>query len=432
MSVFTSLRVRNYRLFAGGQVVSLTGTWMQRVTQDWLVLQLSHNSGTAIGIATGLQFLPMLLFSMVGGMIADRYPKRRILLLTQAASGVTALTLGVLDIAGLVTLWQVYLLAFTLGLASSVDTPTRQAFVSELVGQEQLTNAIGLNSATFNTARIIGPAVAGVLIGTIGTGAVFLINAGSYLAVLAALSVMRDRELFRGKPASRAPGQIRAGLSYVRSRTDLLLPIVLVGIVGTFGFNFQMTTALLAKETFHRSATGYGALSALLAVGSLMGALLAARRTRRVRVRLLVGSAIAFGVLTVVDGLMPTYPAFAVSLVPTGIAALTFSTSANSIVQLGTSPAMRGRVMALYMLVFAGGTPIGAPAIGWVAEQLGARYSLIVGGGISALTGLAVAIVVGRSSHLRVSAHIRPHPHLHLRPGGSLPPQAVYDEARSA
>jgi MFS family permease len=427
MSLFASLRVRNYRLFASGQIVSLTGTWMQRVAQDWLVLQLSDNSGTAIGITTGLQFLPMLLFSMFGGVLADRYSKRKLLIVTQAASGVTALALGLLDVAGVVTLWHVYLIAFLLGVASSVDTPTRQAFVSELVGQEHLGNAIGLNSATFNAARIIGPAIAGVLIDPIGTGPVFLVNAGSYLAVIAMLVVMRDGELFLGKRTSRGPGQIRAGLQYVRKRPDLMLPIVLAGVIGTFGFNFQMTTALLAKETFHRSAAGYGLLSTVLAVGSLGGALLAARRQRPRRL-LLLGSAIGFGVMTLVAGLMPTYGWFAVALVPTGVLALTFSTSANSAVQMGSSPAMRGRVMALYMLVFAGGTPIGAPLIGWLAERLGARWSLISGGTITIVTGVVASLVVARMSHVRVVAHVRPRPSLEFLPTR----QPVYDEIRSA
>jgi MFS family permease len=426
MSLFSSLRVRNYRLFATGQLVSLTGTWMQRVAQDWLVLELSNNSGIALGITTGLQFLPMLLFSMVGGVLADRYSKRRLLILTQAASGVTALVLALLDLGGVVALWHVYLLAFALGLASAVDTPTRQAFASELVGQEQLTNAIALNSATFNTGRIIGPAVAGVLISVAGTGWVFMANAVSFLGVIAGLLMMRDRELHVGKRVERAPGQIRAGLSYVRGRPHLLLPIVLAGVVGTFGFNFQMTTALLAKETFHKSASGYGLLSTLLAIGSLGGALLAARR-QQVRQRLLIGASIMFGVLTAACGLMPTYASFAVMLVPTGIAALTFATAANTSVQLGSSPAMRGRVMALYMLVFAGGTPIGAPLIGWIAEQLGPRSSLLVGGAASAVAGVVVALVLARTSHVSVEARLRPRPGLELR----VEP-ATYDEARSA
>jgi MFS family permease len=431
MSLFASLGVRNYRLFASGQIVSLTGTWMQRVAQDWLVLQLSHNSGTALGITTGLQFLPMLLFSMFGGVLADRYSKRKLLMVTQAASGMTALVLGLLDVGGIVTLWQVYLIAFALGLVAAIDTPTRQAFVSELVGQEQLPNAIGLNSATFNAGRIIGPAVAGVLIDPIGTGPVFLLNAGSYAAVILGLAMMRDRELFLGKRTGRGPGQIRAGLEYVRRRPDLMLPMILAGIVGTFAFNFQMTTALLAKETFHRSASGYGLLSTLLAVGSLGGALLAARRSRP-RQSLLLGSTIGFGVLTLAAGLMPTYLWFAVSLVPTGVLALTFSTTANSAVQMGSSPAMRGRVMALYMLVFAGGTPIGAPFVGWLAEQLGARWSLIFGGLITVVTGLVATAVVARMSHVRVVPHVRPRPWIELQPQRRVTDEAMYDEVRSA
>jgi MFS family permease len=343
----------------------------------------------------------------------------------------TALVLGLLDVGGIVTLWQVYLIAFALGLVAAIDTPTRQAFVSELVGQEQLPNAIGLNSATFNAGRIMGPAVAGVLIDPIGTGPVFLINAGSYVAVIIGLSLMRDRELFLGKRTGRGPGQIRAGLEYVRRRPDLMLPMILAGIVGTFAFNFQMTTALLAKETFHRSASGYGLLSTLLAVGSLGGALLAARRSRPRR-SLLLGSTIGFGTLTLAAGLMPTYLWFAVSLVPTGVLALTFSTTANSAVQMGSSPAMRGRVMALYMLVFAGGTPIGAPFVGWLAEQLGARWSLISGGLITIVTGLVATAVVARMSHVRVVPHVRPRPWIELQPQRRVTDDAMFDEVRSA
>src|SRR2546423_1619688 len=276
---FRSLHVRNYRLFASGQILSLTGTWMQRVAQDWLVLQLTH-SAVALGITTALQFLPMLLFGMYGGVLADRYPKRQLLLFTQAASAVFALALGVLDVSGVVQVWQVYVLAFLLGSSAALDTPTRQAFVVELVGPADLPNAIGLNSATFNSARILGPAVAGFLISLAGTGPVFLINAVSYIGPVLALLAMRDSELHRSKPVARAKGQARAGLRYVRSRPELLMPIILVTIVGMFGLNFQMTLALIAKQNFHRDALSYGALSAALAFGSLIGALGAARRPR--------------------------------------------------------------------------------------------------------------------------------------------------------
>ncbi|MGH9074562.1 MAG: MFS transporter, partial [Acidimicrobiales bacterium] len=308
MRTFRSLRIRNYRLFASGQVVSLTGSWMQRVGQDWLVSQLTHTSGSALGITTGLQFLPMLLFGMYGGVIADRYRKRRILLVTQSTMGVLALVLGVLVISGLVTLWEVYVLAFMLGLATAVDNPTRQAFVTEMVGPDEVVNAVGLNSATFNSARIIGPALGGLLIAALGdtTGPLFLLNALSYLAVLGSLLAMREKDLFQGRLVARARGQLRAGLAYVRQRPGLYMPIVLAGVIGTLGFNFQITLVLMDRTVFHLGAGAYGLLSSTLAVGSLAGALLAARRDRP-RLRLLVGAALAFGVFEVLSGIMPTY-----------------------------------------------------------------------------------------------------------------------------
>ena len=415
--MWQSLRVRNYRLFASGQVVSLTGTWMQRVAQDWLVINtLAPGSGVAIGITTALQFAPTLIFGLYGGVLADRYPKRRLLVVTQAASMLAALALGLLVVTGAVELWHVYALAFTLGLATSIDTPTRQAFVSELVGPDLVANAVSLNSATFNTARIVGTAAGGFLIELVGTGPVFLINAGTFVAVIASLLAMRDSELQVGRRLARSAGQLRAGLSYVKGRLDLLLPIILVGVVGTFGFNFQLTMALVAREVFHRQAGSYGLLSTALAGGSLIGALLAARRARP-RQALLIGSALAFGLLEVVDGFMPSYPALLVLLVPTGIAALTFTTTANSTVQLGSSPEMRGRVMALYVLVFLGGTPIGAPTVGWLAEVFGPRYSLIIGGAVVAASALAVAALL-----VRVSGGFR---------AVRRAPQPVYDEVRT-
>ncbi|MFL6240411.1 MAG: MFS transporter [Actinomycetes bacterium] len=423
---FRSMHVRNYRLFASGQIVSLTGTWMQRVAQDWLVLKLTH-SGFALGVTTALQFLPMLLFGMYGGLLADRYPKRRVLLLTQVASATFAAALGVLDVGGVVQAWHVYVIAFLLGAVAAVDTPTRQAFVVELVGPSDLPNAIGLNSATFNSARIIGPAVGGLLINAVGTGPVFLINAVSYIAPIVALLAMRDSDLFRSKPVARAKGQARAGLRYVRSRPELLMPIVLVAIVGMFGLNFQMTLALIAQQTFHRGADAYGALSAALALGCLIGALGAARRPRP-RHRLLYGAAFAFGVLEFIDAFIPSYWALCLLLVPTGVAILTMTTSANSLCQMLSAPSMRGRVMAVYVLVFLGGTPFGAPLIGGLASVLGPRSSLYIGGAASAVAAAATALVYARMTDVRVHTHLRPRPMVHVRPIE----QHMLDEARSA
>ncbi|CNG26189.1 major facilitator superfamily multidrug efflux transporter [Mycobacterium tuberculosis] len=398
--MFRSLRNRNYRLYAAGQVVSNTGTWMQRVAQDWLVLELAHGSGTALGITTGLQFLPMLLFGLWGGVIADRYPKRRVLMLTQISMGVLALILGLLTVGGQAQVWHVYLLAFGLGVATVVDNPTRQTFVVEMVGKRDLPNAIALNSATFNGARLLGPAVAGVLIALIGTGPVFLVNAASFGAVLFGLSAMRAHELHESPPVKRAKGQLREGLRYVRGRRDLMLVLILVGFLATFGMNFNMTVALVAKEVFHTDASAFGLASSMLALGALSGALLAARRVARPRLRLLVVMGLVFGTLEAVTGLMPTYWLFLALLVPTGIAMMTITTAANATMQLGVSPEMRGRVMALYMLVFLGTNPVGAPAIGWLAEHFGARMSLVLGGLVSVLAALAVGALAARGEGL--------------------------------
>jgi MFS family permease len=395
---FASLRVRNYRLFAAGQLVSLTGTWMQRVGQDWLVLRLSHNSGTAIGVTTGLQFLPILLFGLQGGLIADRFSKRRLIVATQVTMGLLALALGLLDLLGAVSLYDVYVFAFLLGLATAVDNPTRQAFVSELVGADELPNAVGLNSATFNAARIFGPAAAGLLIEGVGTAWAFLGNAASFIAVIAGLLMMRPGELFPVPRLSRQRGNLREGLCYVRQRRELLVPIVLVGIVGTFGLNFQITLALVDKLVFHRGAASFGLLSSLLAAGALFGALLGARR-KHPTTGLVVAGAIAFGIGEIVVGLMPSFILFAIVLVPVGFANITFSTAANSSVQLASAPQMRGRVMGIYMLVFVGGTPLGAPLVGWVSQEFGARWGIIGGGAVSALAGIAVlALSLHRSA----------------------------------
>jgi MFS family permease len=390
-----------------GQVVSNTGTWMQRVAQDWLVLELTHGSGTALGIATGLQFLPQLLFSLWGGVIADRYPKRRILFATQAAMGALALILGVLALTGAVAVWQVYLLAFALGLVAVVDNPTRQTFVAEMVGRTGMANAIALNSAAFNLARIAGPAVAGLIISTAGTPAAFLVNAASFGAVLVGLKLMRPAELHPVERVPRAPGQLREALAYVRARPNLWLTLGLVFFVATFGMNFQVTTALMSRGVFHTGAGAFGLASTVFAVGALGGALLAARRARP-GMRLLLTTALAFGVLEVAAGLMPTFWSFLVLLVPTGLALLMFTTTANSTTQLGTTQAVRGRVMGLYMLVFLGGAPLGSPLVGWAAEQFGARMSLIAGGLVSALAAVVAALLLARAH--AVPARSRPRP----------------------
>jgi MFS family permease len=361
---------------------------MQRVAQDWLVLVLSGYSGAAIGITTGLQFLPFLLLSPWAGLVADRLPKRRLLQLTNLGMALPALVLGVLAVTGTAQIWHVYVLALVLGTAAAFDAPARQTFVSELVDRDDLTNAVGLNSASFNAARIVGPALAGVLIAALGGGAeatgwVILVNAVSYAAPILTLRSLDPSALRTPIPVGREPGQIRAGVAYVRGRPDLLLILAVVFFAGTFGLNFQMTSALMATEVYGKGPTEYGLLGTFMAVGSLTGALLAARR-QRVRHRLVIGAALAFATIEVLAGLMPTYVAFALLTPLLGLAALTMITAANAFVQLHTDEGMRGRVMALYMMIFIGGTPLGAPLIGWVGEHFGARWTLLLGGLLTA------------------------------------------------
>ncbi|MDP2291822.1 MAG: MFS transporter [Actinomycetota bacterium] len=402
-STFSALSIRNYRLFAAGALISNVGTWMQRVAQDWLVLELT-GSGKALGITTGLQFLPMVVFSPIAGVFADRYSKRTVIAVSQVVLGVTAALLGVLAIAGWVATWHVYVIAFVFGIGAAFDTPARQAFVNEMVPRSQLPNAVGLNSASFNLARMIGPAAAGMLIAAMGsgvgaTGWVILINAATYAAVLVSLSRMRSSELSPIDRLGRGKGQIRDGLRYVRGRPDIMLVMAIVFSAGTFGLNFQMTTALMATEVFDKGAGEYGLLGSILAIGSLAGSLLAARREVS-RQRLVIGAALAFGVAVVIAGLMPSYLLFAVMLPICGITALTLITTANALVQMSTDGAVRGRVMALYLAIFMGGTPIGAPLLGWIAEQYGARWTLVGGGTLTILGTLVATAVFARSQNL--------------------------------
>ena len=400
---FRSLSNANYRRYAVGGVVSNTGTWMQRVAQDWLVLQLTGNSGAAIGITTGLQFLPFLLLSPVAGLLADRIPKRRLLQMTNVGMAAPAMVLGLLAVTGQAQIWHVYVLALVLGTASAFDAPARQSFVSEIVDKDDLTNAVGLNSASFNAARIVGPAVAGVLIaalggGVVATGWVILVNAVSYAAPIFTLRTLDGGQLHTPKPSGREPGQIRAGVSYVRRRPDLMLILAIVFFTGTFGLNFQMTSALMATQVFHKGPAEYGLLGTFMAVGSLTGALIAARR-KRVRPRLIVGAALLFGAVEMIAGLMPTYTWFALMTPLLGITALTMITSANAFMQLNTDEGMRGRVVALYMMIFIGGTPLGAPLVGWIGEQYGARWTLL-GGGLMTILGVSMASLLFARRHL--------------------------------
>jgi MFS family permease len=418
---FSSLSIYNYRVFAAGALISNTGTWMGRVAQDWLVLtELTPNSSVALGIVTGLQFAPLALFAPVSGMIADRFPKRRILFATQSALALTSLLTGVLVVTGAVQLWHIFLLAFVQGVAAALDNPARQTFVSEMVPHESLSNAVGLNSASFNAGRLIGPGVAGLVIAAVGTGPAFFLNTLSFVAVLFALYQMRPDEL-NITPRQRGKGQIREGLRYVRGRPDIILIMALVFVLGTFGMNFQMTTALMATAVFHKGAGAYGLLGSIMAVGSLSAALMSARRPNP-RLRVLLTAYAAFAVTGAALAMAPSYVWFAVLLIPVGLTALTVLTTANSMVQLSVAPAMRGRVMALYMAVFMGGTPLGSPLIGWIGSAWGPRWTILVGSISTGLAVLAVMLYLVRSEDMHLSYDHRQRPRFAVVRGEVIEP----------
>ncbi|WP_228714077.1 MFS transporter [Prauserella endophytica] len=397
--MFASLRVRNYRLFFSGQIISNVGTWMQRIAQDWLVFTLSGYDPVALGIAVALQFTPTLLLSLWAGVLADRVDKRKLLIAIQAGTLVQAAVLGVLVLTDVAVLWHVYLLCFVLGILSALEVPTRQSFVAEMVGKNQVANAVALNSSIFNMARIVGPAIAGFAIVAVGTGWLFVANAVSTLAVIAGLALMKADQLFRGPAVERGKGQLREGLRYVRGRSDLMTVMVLVFFVSTFGITFFTSLAIVAGNVFGTEADGYGMLSTLLAVGTFTGALASARRgsRRKPSVRVLLLSAFALGAIEFGTAFMPTYLTFGLALVPLGFATITFLNTANALVQTSVSPQMRGRVMGLYVLVLMGGNPVGGPMTGWMAETFGGRSPFYLGGAIAALAVVVCAVVLYRA-----------------------------------
>jgi MFS family permease len=387
--IFRSLKGFNYRLWAAGALVSNIGTWMQRIAQGWLVLtQLTHNNATAMGVVLALQSGPHLLLLPLTGFAADHLDRRKLLLATQAAMGALALGLGILTITGLVQLWQVYVFAFLLGCVTAFDSPARHTFVAELVGEADLSNAVALNSSSFNAARMIGPAVAGTLIAAVGSGWVFLINAASFVAVLGSLALLRLNELHPQLRASRTRGSFVEGFRYVWKRPDLQAILLMLFFIATFGLNFQIFISTMSVTVFHGGASQYGILTSIMAVGTLAGALLAARRERPHFTLLVVGAAI-FGTGCALAALAPAIWLFGMALVVIGVSALTFSNSTNSLMQLSTEPAMRGRVMAIRLAIALGCTPLGAPIVGWVADRFGPRWAL----GMGAASGLAAAIV---------------------------------------
>jgi len=406
-AMFRALENPNYRIWASGAIVSNIGTWMQRVAQDWLVLTvLTDHSGAAVGLTTGLQFLPMLLFGPYGGVLADRYRKRIILMWTQLAMGFTGLAIGLLVVTGTAQLWHAYVAAFCLGVASAVDAPARQAFVSELVGQDNISNAVALNSASFNTARLTGPAIAGVLIAWVGTGPVFLLNAASFAAVLVSLFRIRITQAAPTAKGMRNKHQVAEGIRYVRRRPDLMLIMVLVGILGAFGMNFPVINSLMATTEFSMGPSEFGLLGSIMAVGTLAGALLAARRSGP-RLRFLLGGALGLGIFTILGSIAPTFWIYAAVLIPVGLASITFLNSCNTSIQLSVEPQFRGRVLALYLAILQGGTAVGSPLVGWIGSQFGARWSVAAGGIVVLLAGIAAVVAVTRRNRITFRGALR-------------------------
>jgi MFS family permease len=421
-ATFKSLHVRNFRLFFLGQMVSQCGTWMQTIALGWLVLHLSHNSGFAIGLALALQFIPTLLFGVWGGMIADRFDKRTVLLCTQVAMAAIATLLAVLDLTNTVQLGMIYVIVFVFGLALAVDNPTRQSFVPELVPAADLPNAIGLSSAIFQLSRILGPAVAGVLIVTVGTGICFALNAVSFVFIIGALLLMRTGELNRGAPVPRDTGQIRDGLRYVWRTPELRSTLLLTLIVGTFAINSPVVLPLLAKITFHGDAAVYSWMSIAMGAGALVGALAVANRAAAGG-NLLFGTGMVFGVAICAASLAPSLGIFIGLLLIVGAGQISFLSTCNSLLQLTSDPGMRGRVMAVYTITLLGSTPIGGPLVGWVSQQFGPRWGLAIGG-VATIAGVTVFGTAFVRARRRARSHAEDDV-LVLGPDGESIPAAI-------
>jgi MFS family permease len=396
---FSSLKSRNYKLYFYGQLVSLSGTWMQTIAQSFLVLQLT-DSGTTLGLTLAARFAPLFLFGPWGGLIADRLDKRRVMYVTQAASGLLAAAFGVLISTHIIALWMVYLLATALGFVNVFDNPARQAFISELVPKEQLRNAVTLNSVTANVARILGAALGGGVAASLGLATCFDLNAVSFLAVVITLALMTSQKLEPSTPEPRERGQVRAGLRYVGARQDLLIPLLMVAIVGMLAWEFQVSLPLVAKQTFHGGAGCYAIMTSMMGVGAIVGGLVAASRSA-VSLRTLAVTAIAWGISICAAGLAPDLAAEYVALTFVGYGSITFNSLAKTVLQLGAAPRMRGRVMALWALAWQGSTPIGGPIIGWISQTFGARWGLLAGGLPTLAAGVLAYAVLGRLDEQR-------------------------------
>jgi len=377
-----SFRHRNYRILFPANTISNIGSWAQRIAQDWLVLELTQNNGTYLGLVTAVQFAPVLLFSLHGGALADRLDKRKVLIATNIVGGTTSIGLGLLVTTHMVQLWHVFALAAVLGISTAIDAPVRQAFTSELVGHEDLPNAVSLNSANFNGGRLVGPAVSGLLIAAFGTGPSFLINGATYFFVIVALLKL-DKKTFFNQDQVRSLGNIREGIAYAKARPDIYVVMIMVFALATFGLNFQIFNALMATQEFGLGPANFGLMGTFIAVGSLTGAIASARLERFRTTRFVILGGMAFSASIMVLSILPNYTSYIFWLPICGVTALTTLVSANSLVQTSTDPAIRGRVMGLYLLIFMGGTPFGSPLIGVTTELIGIRLTITACGGIS-------------------------------------------------
>ena len=384
-----SFRHRNYRILFPANTVSNIGSWAQRIAQDWLVLELTNNNGTYLGLVTAVQFAPVLAFSLHGGKLADRFNKRKVLILTNIIGGAASLALGALVMTDLVALWHVFVLAGILGISTAIDAPVRQAFTTEVVGQTDLPNAVSLNSANFNAGRLVGPAISGGLIAAFGTGPSFIVNGLSYFFVIAALMNLNEKAFFHlDRPKS--DGSIREGIAYAKARPDIYVVMLMVFFLATFGLNFQIFNALMATQEFGLGPASFGLMGTFIAIGSLSGAIGSARLERFRNTKFVIKGGIAFSISIMVLSIIPNYSLYILWLPICGVTALTTLVSANSIVQTSTDPAIRGRVMGLYLLIFMGGTPFGSPLIGTTTELIGIRPTIVLCGGISLTASLII------------------------------------------